>query len=84
MSAIAVILLAITVGSAGTLLFIHFRRNRRTLREPAYHTRCLFCKRRFHYWRHQIGHKGMCTRCRRPLVFPAPSPDDAGELVRAR
>lgn len=84
MSAVAIIFALITLGSGLTLGVVYFRRNRRAVPDPSYHTRCIYCKRRFRYFRRQIGHKGMCPRCRRPLTFPAPEPDQVEESVHSR
>jgi LPXTG-motif cell wall-anchored protein len=50
--------------------FLFFRR--RTPRQlPIYYFRCPGCKRKLKYFARQAGHKGMCSNCKEPFIFPS-------------
>ena len=63
------ILLAIGAALLGLCGYL-FVRLRRPKEEQVYHFNCPHCRRRIRYLAHQVGHQGMCRRCRRPLTFP--------------
>jgi DNA-directed RNA polymerase subunit RPC12/RpoP len=60
--------------TAGLAVAMYSFLRRRVPEELFYYYRCAFCKRKFHYRRHQAGHKGKCPECKHPFTFPDISP----------
>ena len=73
MNVTGIILVVAVVAGLGVAGFAFLRR-RRVPDEPFYYYRCAFCKRKFHYRRHQAGHKAKCPECKHPFTFPDVSP----------
>ncbi|HMC90103.1 MAG TPA: LPXTG cell wall anchor domain-containing protein [Gemmataceae bacterium] len=55
----------------GVFLFL---RNRQPREQELLYFRCPGCKRRLRYFPRQVGHKGMCSNCKEPFVFPTATP----------
>jgi hypothetical protein len=47
-----------------------YKRSRPAKEEPVYYYVCPGCKRKLKYRSRQMGHSGMCPRCKRPFTFP--------------
>jgi DNA-directed RNA polymerase subunit RPC12/RpoP len=68
------IILVIVLVAGLAIAVYRFLRQRRVPEEPFYFYRCAFCKRKFHYRRHQAGRKAKCPECKHPFTFPDISP----------
>ena len=67
LAAAAVVVLALAAGVA------YWPYRRRWLREAAasfHHFRCPSCKRRIRFLARQVGHRGECSNCGKPVTFP--------------
>jgi DNA-directed RNA polymerase subunit RPC12/RpoP len=68
-----IILVVALVAGLAVGVFLYLRRPR-VRQEPFYFCRCAICKRKFHYRRHQAGHKARCPECKHPFIFPGIPP----------
>jgi hypothetical protein len=62
---------AAALALVGGLAYWLRRRGRHRDANPNYyHFRCPGCKRRLRYQTRQVGHKGKCSHCGNPVIFP--------------
>jgi hypothetical protein len=55
---------------AGLVFWLLRRGRRREESAAVYHFRCPGCKRRIRFLSRQVGHKGECSNCGKPVIFP--------------
>ena len=63
-----VVLVAAVVIYAYRFIRAHPRRKP----DPVYHFKCTGCRQRLAYRASQVGHAGMCHRCKERFIFPPP------------
>lgn len=69
MDSIIPIILGATVLLFGGVLLI-FKLRRKTTEIEYHHFNCSGCKRKLRYRSDQVGNRGKCPRCSKPLIFP--------------
>lgn len=63
------LVIGLIVVAAGAFVFLKMRG---TAEEEVYYQKCPNCRQRLKYRVSQVGHKGLCPRCRMQFDFPPP------------
>jgi len=71
MDSIIPIILGGTVVLFGAIL-LFFKIKPKKVEIEYYHFFCAGCRRKLRYRSDQVGNKGKCPRCSKPLIFPPP------------
>jgi hypothetical protein len=61
---------ALALVGGGLAYWLRRRGRQRDSNPHYYHFRCPGCKRRLRYQSRQVGHKGKCSHCGNPVIFP--------------